>query len=270
MKKILFLICSFAVVCANGQVYPQFGARSNGLGGTALNLNDVWSVYNNPGAFGAIDKTELGFNYENRYLLKELSQQSLAFGYHTKKNGNFGLHLQQYGFSLYREMIGGVTYGAQLFNNFYGGLSVNFHSIQLGGNYGARNTASGALGLYYKLNRELSFGVRILNISRVKLADYQDERLPTAFALGTMYQFSEMLSWSLEAEKSILQPINVKTGLEIHPHDILYLRLGVNSYPFQSSFGFGVLLDKFQIDMATTWHSVLGISPSAGLKYSFN
>lgn len=270
MKKFLPIICSFIVVYATGQVYPQFGARSTALGGTGLSLDDVWSVYNNPGAFGALEKTAVGLNYENRYLLKELSTQSLAFGLHTVKNGNIGLHFQQYGFALYREMIGGITYGKRLANNFYGGFSINFHSLKLGENYGNRTTASGAIGMFYKLNKELSFGVRVLNVSRSVLADYQDERLPTTFAFGAMYTFSELVLWVIEVEKSILQPVTIKSGLEIHPHDVLFLRIGVNSYPFQSAFGFGVLLDKIQLDMATTWHSVLGISPSVGFKYNFH
>lgn len=270
MKRLIFIISMLVAISSIGQVYPQIGARSAGLGGTGLTFNDVYAVYNNPGAFGAMDKTAVGLSYENRFLLKELSTQALAFGYHTKKSGNFGLQFQQYGFSLYREMQGGITYGRKLFSNFYGGFALNFHHIQLAENYGSRSTASGSLGIYYKAGKALEFGVRVQNISRTQLAELEDERLPTRFGLGATYSFSEKLLWTLEAEKTIIHPVNVKSGLEIHPHEILYLRLGVNSYPFQSAFGFGLQLGKLQFDMATLWHSTLGMSPSAGLKYTFN
>ena len=90
----LFLLFSSFIYA---QVYPQLGARANGLGGAVLAQNDVWSVYNNPGAFGQIEKSGVGVSYENRFLLKEMSTQSLVFGYHTEKAGNFGFHFQQYG-----------------------------------------------------------------------------------------------------------------------------------------------------------------------------
>ena len=68
-------MCIFTVVHGWTQVYPQIGARSAGMGATSLTFTDVYSVYNNPGAFGALAKTAVGVNYENRYLLKELSNQ---------------------------------------------------------------------------------------------------------------------------------------------------------------------------------------------------
>ncbi len=270
MKNILFFLALFTAFVGSAQVYPQIGARSAALGGAGLTFNDVYSVYNNPGSFGALEKTAIGLNYENRFLLKELSSQALAFGYHTEKSGNFGVQLQQHGFSLYREMQASLVYGRQLFRNFYGGFAVNFHRIQLGDIYGSKNTASGTLGIFYAATDALNFGVRVQNISRTALSEFEDERLPTRFAIGATYIFSEKVFWNVEAEKTVIHPINVKSGLEIHPHEILYLRLGVNSYPFQSAFGFGLAFNNLQFDMSTMWHSNLGLSPSAGLKYRFN
>jgi hypothetical protein len=269
MHKVLFIVLLSISSTLSAQVLPQFGARSLGMGGTSLTINDVYSVYNNPGAFGALEQTAVGINYENRFLLAELSTQSLSFSYHHENAGNFGLHFQQYGFNLYREFQGGLTYGRQLADHFYGGMSVQFHSIQLGENYGTRNTASGSIGIFYEASEDLNFGFRVQNVSRTILAEYDNERLPTRFGLGMSYAFSEKLMWTLEAEKPILHPVNIKSGLEIQPHEIVYLRFGVNSYPFQSTFGFGLEFGKLAFDMAAIWNNQLGMSPSAGLKYEF-
>lgn len=269
MQKLFILVLLTISTTLSAQVLPQFGARSLGMGGTSLTMNDVYSVYNNPGAFGALDQTSIGINYENRFLLSELSTQSLAFGYHNEKSGNFGLHFQQYGFNLYREFQAGLAYGRQLADRFYGGMSVQFHSIQLGENYGSRNTASGSIGILYEASDDLQFGFRVQNVSRTSLAEYDNERLPTRFGLGMSYGFSEKVVWTLEAEKPILHPINIKSGLEIQPHEIINLRFGVNSYPFQSSFGFGLAFGKLNFDMVAIWNNQLGMSPSAGLKYEF-
>lgn len=269
MKVLLFIFGLLIGISGMSQVYPQFGARSAGIGGTGLTISDVYATYNNPGAFGALENTSVGITYENRFLLSELSTQAIAIGYSTEKSGNIGIHFQQYGFNLYREMQGGLTYGLKLAKRFYGGFGLNFHRIQLGENYGSKNTATGTVGLFYAIREDLNFGVRIQNLSRTKLAEFEDERLPTRFGVGASYIFSEKVFWTIEAEKDLLNPINVKSGLEIHPHEILYLRLGVNSYPFQSSFGFGLAFGKLRFDMATLWHSSLGMSPSAGLNFNF-
>lgn len=270
MKQVLLGLLLLSSGLIFGQVFPQMGARSGGLGGVGLTLSDVYAIYNNPGAFGALDETSIGLNYENRFLLKEISTQSLAFGYHTTNHGNFGLSFQQNGFNLFREMQVGLVYSRQLFKGFYGGFGLNLHRLQIGENYGTRNTASGSLGIFYQAENDLRFGVRVQNISRTELAEYEDERFPTRFGLGFAYDFSEFLTWLAEIEKTIVHPINIKSGIEVNPHEAVYLRLGVNSYPFQTSFGFGFKVNQLYFDMAALWHNTLGISPSAGLKYSFN
>ena len=269
MKKFILFILLFAAGNVFSQVYPQIGARSNAMGGSAIGLTDVWSVYNNPGAFGSLEKTAVGVSYENRFLLKEMATKTLAFGYHTEKAGNIGLHMQQYGFSLYREMQLGLTYGMKLFDNFSAGVNMNYHRIALGENYGSKSSISAGLGIFYSMTEDLNFGMRVLNINAARLSDVNDERLPTTFGLGFKYDFSKKAFWSLDAEKDLINPINIKTGIEVLPHESFAVRLGVNSYPFQASFGFGLKLSRFQLDMASMWHAQLGLSPSAGIHYQF-
>jgi hypothetical protein len=109
----------------------------------------------------------------------------------------------------------------------------------------------------------------ITNLNRAKITDIQDERFPTVFNLGAKYNFSEGTFWSLEVEKDLLNKVNFKSGLEIKAHDIFVVRLGMNSYPFQSSLGVGVKVKDWRLDLATSWHTNLGINPAAGLVYQF-
>lgn len=270
MKKfstIIILLLSYSV---SAQVYTQIGARSNALGNASMSITDVWSVYNNPGAFGNLEQSAIGASYENRFLLAELSTQTFVAGLHTEKSGNFGIHFQQYGFNLYREMQGGLSYGMKFYDHFSGGISLNYHRIALGENYGSKNTFSAGLGLLYSLNDLLSFSMRVNNLNRAKLAPAEDERLPTTFGLGVMYSFSEKAFWTIEAEKDLVHPLNIKSGIEVQAHEIFDVRLGINSYPFQASFGFGLKLSNFYLDMASMWHAQLGLSPSAGIHYRFD
>lgn len=270
MRTTLLLVFLGSFFGVKAQTHPQAGARSYGLANTSLCLNDVWSVYNNPGALGELEQTSIGLAAENRFLMKELSGQSLAFGFHTEKSGNFGLSFQQYGYSLYREMNGGLAYGMKLFDQFSAGVSINYHGIFLAENYGSKSTVSASLGILYKPLKNLQLGMRVQNLNRTRLAEFNDERLPTNLSLGMFYQLSKKVGCTLEAEKDLIHPLNIKGAVEIQAHEILALRLGANSYPFITTFGLGLKLKSFQLDAAAQWHTVLGLNPSFGLHYSFN
>ena len=97
----------------------------------------------------------------------------------------------------------------------------------------------------------------------------EDERFPTVVGLGVRYIFSEKIFWTFELEKDIIHSLNVKSGLEMKAHEMLILRIGVKTYPFQTGFGAGIIFKKWRLDLAANWHSALGINPSAGLVYQF-
>ena len=268
MRKLLLLVLMLSPMFLSAQVPIQIGARANGLANSSLLLSDVWAVKNNVGAIGDLDKTEIGLSYQNKYFVKEFSNQSLAVNYASKK-GSFGFYFQQAGFNLYREISTGLGYGMKLSDNFSAGISINYHRIAFGDIYGATNSMSASLGLKYKLNKNIEFGANAANINRAQITEVEDERFPTVFGLGMKYIFSEKAFWTIEVEKDLLHPLNVKSGLELKAHDMLVLRLGMNTYPFQTAFGAGVKFKKWRLDLAANWHSTLGINPSAGLVYQF-
>jgi hypothetical protein len=193
----------------------------------------------------------------------------LAFNYHIGSKSNIGIYYQQTGFSLYKQLQTGLAYGMKFSDNFSMGVAMNFHRIALGDIYGSKNALSASVGLIYALNSNIDLGVNINNINRTKLDDFQDERFPTIYNVGLKYKFSEGTFWSIEAEKDILHPVNIKSGIEIKTHDIFVVRLGVNSFPFLASMGAGINIKKLQIDIASSWHTNLGLNPAMSLKYNF-
>ena len=220
MQRILLLVLTLSPLFLFAQVPSQIGARANGLANSALVLSDVWAVKNNIGAIGELTKTEIGLGYQNKYFLKEFSNQSLAVNYAVKK-GSFGFYFQQAGFNLYREITSGIGYGMKLSNNFSAGLALNYHRIEFGDIYGGKSSVSASVGLKYKLNKSVEFGANIANLNRAQITEVEDERFPTVFGLGMRYIFSEKAFWTFELEKDIIHPLNVKSGLEIKAHDIL-------------------------------------------------
>ncbi len=243
----------------------QVGVENLCLGNTTLS-NNVWAVTNNPGCFGQFKQTKIAFQYQDRFLTKPLSSHNLAIGHHTK-NGNFGAFILHNGFSLYQQLQIGMAYAMPLSSNFFMGISTSLHQTKLGDIYGSTQYISFGLGINYKINKQLQFGFNIQNISRSKLTANKDERLPTNFNMGINYQLNENIKWLVELKKDLLNPVNLKAGLEVGINHLCDIRLGINTYPFQSGFGFGFSYKKLSFDLGSIWQAKLGLSPSIGLTY---
>jgi hypothetical protein len=74
---------------------------------------------------------------------------------------------------------------------------------------------------------------------------------------------------SMETEKETNLPAIWKLGLEVETLEHLFLRAGLATNPFLSSFGIGYRLGGFQADIAFSFHPQLGFTPHVSLNYSF-
>ena len=268
LKRIFIVGILFSTMFCNAQISNIVGVRQNAIGNSGLNLNDVWAAKNNPGTFAFIEESQAGIFYQNRYLVSELMTQGLAYGHKTQK-GNVGVYIQHAGFEMFRTMEIGAAYALALSPRFGMGVSFNYQQTRFGDIYGVKHHFIGNLGVNYKLSESISIAACVHNIARSKVSDFENERLPTLFGIGVLYQISPKVLWLLDAEKEISSQLNIKTGLEIKAHEFFDVRLGINTYPFQSSFGFGVHVKKLEIDIAAIWHAQIGLTPSLGLVYNF-
>lgn len=269
MQRITLLI--FVVICRPliAQYQTNIGATSVGVGGTASVLTDEWSTVNNPAAMGFHPSSSIGLSYQNRYLLNELSTSSLSFLWSFKKKGKLGSYFSHYGNNMYRLMSGGLSYGMKLHPTFSMGIGLNYHRLQFGDIYGFSHRLSATFGLYYQLNSNLDFGFVVHNASRSALSTDTEERFPTRFNLGVKYQFSKQVFWSVEAEKYLTFPLNVKSGILYKHNKQLSISLGVNTKPVLMAFGVGLQLKHFQFYMSAAWYQSLGVNPAMSFTYDW-
>jgi hypothetical protein len=91
------------------------------------------------------------------------------------------------------------------------------------------------------------------------------------------FSFSSKVQFVLDIEKSIDQKPALKGGVEYKVLRPLSLRIGCRhqftkeigpAFPVLCS-GFGLISKNFSLDVANTWHPVLGISPSLTFSYVF-
>ena len=271
MKKILllfgllFLIFHFSLASDNSPL----GARSAGIGGASVSLADIWSVQNNQAGLGFVRDMSAGVFYQNQFMVKELSTKAGAFALPVK-GGTFGISISNFGYSLYSENKYGLAFGKSFGEKISAGVQMDYFSEKFGDAfYGTKNILAAEFGIIAKPLKNLTLAVHIFNPTKAKLTGYNDERISTIMRLGLNYKFSDKVFIACETEKNIDKKNIFKAGIEYQPIKELYLRAGISTNPSLSSFGVGINIKNFHVDISSTYHSVLGLSPQIGLRYDF-
>ncbi len=267
MKRPLLILFLFTTLLASaGNENWHLGARSAGMAHSSVTLFDVWSTHHNQGGLGWLENPTAGVYFENRFGLPELSQMGAAAAVPVG-SGAFGLSYSGFGWSLYKENKVGLAYGMKFNEKISGGIQANYHSMRLPNNYGASATLTVEAGIQARVTEELTIGAHLFNPTRAKLNEFNDERIPTIMRVGVGYRFSDRLLLTCEAEKDIEFNGIFRAGLEYMPGEKVYLRGGIATNPGIVAFGVGLKLDALKVDLASTWHQVLGFSPQISLSY---
>jgi hypothetical protein len=271
-KSIFFLfflqfitLCNIAI--AGHENYP-IGGRQAGMGFTGVAFADAWSATHNQAGLALLDKPTLGIFYENRFVMKELGLKAGVFALPTK-SGTFAINLMQFGYSKYNESKIGIAYAKSLGKRFSLGIQIDYLNTFFSEEYGNKGTAIAELGFLAQPIDNLFIGAHIYNISRSKIAAYNNERVPTLLTVGMAYKFSEKVLCSVEAEKDFDYKAIFKVGMEYQFIENVFVRAGVTSNPNQMCIGIGYILKRFKADVSFSTHQVLGVSPHVGFTYTF-
>ncbi len=262
----IFFTCYGWVFSANDN-YP-FGGRSAGMANAAVTLYDFWAVSHNQAGLALEENIAAGVYYENRFGIEELGLGAGAFVLPTDA-GVFGFNFTYFGYSLYNESKVGLAYARSFGDNLSTGLQLNYLSTRIAEDYGINHSFTFELGAIYQLIPDLYIGAHLFNPIKAKIGDYDDERIPTIFRIGISYIFSERVIVILETEKDIYKPYNFKLGIEYQITDPVYIRGGIATDNNQNAFGVGLNPGNFKIDIAASYHNVLGFSPQFSLVYLF-
>ena len=270
MKKTFLSIFFLSIVinANSGNDNFSIGARSAGMGNASVSLNDVWSAHHNQAGLGFVRTISCGAYYENRFLLKELSLRAGVVALPVK-GGTFGIEFSNFGYSLYSENKYNVSFAKAFGDKFSVGIAMDYLTTRIAEGYGNKGVAAAEIGLQAKPIKGLTIGAHVFNPTRTKLADYNNERVPTIFRLGGNYNFSDKVTLAIETEKDIAQKAIFKAGIEYKPANGFYLRAGIGTHPTLNSFGFGVNIKNLKLDFSSNYNQILGISPQFGLTYVF-
>lgn len=263
----LFLFAMSGLALAGNDNLPV-GARQAALAGGGMCLPDLWSVSSNQAALSGLQRPEAGVFVSQPFMVKELNRTAFAFAI-PQKWGVMALSFNRQGYKLYRDSKVGLAYAKSFGPKFSAALQLNYLSVFIGENYGTRGSIAAEASLMAELTPKLKLAFHLYNPTKAKLANYNNERVPTIAKLGLGYSVSNKLDALIEVEKDLIHKPMVRVGIEYHPVKILYIRAGVSTNPALNAAGFGLLWKKVRLDMAVNFHPQLGYTPNLGLLYTF-
>jgi hypothetical protein len=266
---IICFIISFACyrAYAIGE-HESLGGTAAGLGYTSVTSSDEWSTFNNQAGLAWCNKFSASLYVENRFLLADLCQKALAITLPVGR-GSFGFSFRYFGFPQYSESNPGIAFGMRLTKRFAAGIQIDCLHLHIADGFKDNNALSCEMGLQFRASEHLWMGLHVANPIPVKISSMTNDRLSSFIQFGLSWKISDKLHFDSEVEKDITDKPLLKAGIEYRPANHFYLRMGVLTCPTLLTYGIGLEFGHFQIDLASSYHLILGYSPQASVTYFF-
>lgn len=264
---VLLILFNFSMNAGNENW--SLGGKQAGMGFTGVTMTDVWSSSHNQAGLARLTVPCMGIYHENRFLLSSTSLKAITFAMPTNEAGVFAVDLSYFGYEKYNESKVGLAYAMMIGQRFSLGAKIDYLNTHFSEVYGNKGHVVAEIGFLAEPAEHLFIGGHLYNITRTKLAVYDNEKIPSILSLGIGYRFTEKLYMATGAEKDFNTKIIYKMGLDYKFMNNLYIRAGATTSPDELTFGLGYVLGKIKADVSFSYHQVLGITPHIGISYNF-
>jgi hypothetical protein len=278
MKKISahFMVCIF---CIGGAISPDsklfagndnfpYGARGSGMGNACVTIPGLWSVFYNQANLVNLKYTSAGIHHEMNFGISQLSTSAIAFA-KPLGNGTLAICSAFFGYRGFRESKTGVSYSLHLFRGISAGVQLEYLGMNAADNSARYYALSFELGILASLSKELELGVHVFNPANIHYYGRNGEPIPPAATIGLGYKPVEFLVLTFETEEKLGSAPLCRAGIEFGLGKQLFIRTGISTIPWENSFGAGVKLKSFTIDLSVRRNPVLGYSPACSIGYEF-
>src|SRR5205814_9284199 len=160
-----------------------------------------------------------------------------------------------------------LDYARILGNKVDVGVQFNYYSVQIPA-YGNASVINFETGAILHLTEKLNAGVHVYNPVGGKFGKDEQEKLSSVYSGGIGYEASDKFFISAEIEKEEDQPVNVNAGMQYKFLPQLLARGGISTSTSSMYLGIGVGWKSIRLDITTSYHQQLGITP--GLMVIFN
>jgi hypothetical protein len=241
-------------------------ALNEGIGNTTTTNTNYGAGMGNIAGIADIGDIIVGTSYRFVPELEGFNTASLALVVPVNI-GSFGLGISRFGDELFNQQMVSVGY-ANTFGIASLGVKAGYLQYSIDG-YGSKGVILIDFGGIAKLTEELLIGAHITNFNQSKLAELEDERVPTILALGMSYRPSTQVMVNLEVEKDIdFNPV-FKFGVEYKIIEQVSLRTGINTKPNRQFYGFGLRPNNIPVMLDYTFsnNKLPGTAHQLGIGY---
>ena len=262
----------FIFLTSNGEVSAAFeerlySTRAAALGGAyAALLNSQSAIFGNPSSLGYNDDRRLNILYGRSFGLKELASSGISVPLNFEF-WNIEIGLSRFGFSLYHENIVSIGVGKRILNDAAFGFALRYLSTEIRG-YGSTATIGVDMGFSLKINPKLNLGVSAKNVNAPKLSKSENS-LARSLRIGASFVVEDNVLLIAEYHKEENQIAVYRIGSEIEILSDQYLRFGITSNPSSFSMGFGIKLNRIDLNYSFNSHQYLDASQFFSLGYIF-
>lgn len=265
---ILIAFVCFSLRLAGQDIFPKI-ARFEAMSGTFVASDGGWSVFGNQAGLANIIKPELAGSFQNHFSLNEFSGRTGLFVFPVQSSV-FALSIFQFGEISFRREKYSLAYARRVFPKLNVGFQFNYYRLYFPEENKSAASPGIELGIQYILNKKTVLGVHVRNPykSGIKTSSGM-YYYRSGIVFGVLYHASDSFRASSELENDFGKHLTSRTGLEYDILKNVFLRAGISGIPVNFSAGFGFKLDKFTIDLASSYHIILGNSPSVAFLYQF-
>lgn len=255
MKKMLIIIYFFPQLTFSQLSYYSNVEKNLGTGYLSRPFVDVLACSRNPACLAETSSPAVGFNLEQKFLMKDVNFLSAAAMLPISGKG-VGVQLSSFKNSGYYEWQASFSYGMKCTEQMMIGVCFGFHHVAFQG-YGSETGMPVKVGLIYYASERLKLSL-ILDMA---LNDPLTSGMKVHSSYGMGYLLSEKSLVGVEVNKYGMQPIDIRTVLLYYFNSQFFIRSALSILPGNSCVGVGLKWKQYAIQLAVAYHGSLGLSP---------
>jgi hypothetical protein len=263
--SVIFIFLSLAS-SGSDPYRPSAGAGEAGMGYVCIMNNGFWTSFHNQASLAYNNSYYFGFNYENRFSIKELGTRSVGMIIPAGKV-SLGAVYSHFGYTDFRREMIGLACGMKLSDKISGGVQVDYFSERTSEKYINIQSVTCETGLIVTPSENIRIGIHLFNPVPNSI---RKTYLPTTLRVGAGTVLNKLLFAGIEAEISTGSKLLIRTGFEYEAAKKLWLRGGFSTNNSSFSFGLGYFTKIAQIDLGFTTHEKLGVTSSISIVFKIH
>lgn len=235
------------------------------LSGSDITQSDAFAGFHNLSANAEMKGLNCSFYGQIPYGIHAINDGGVAFSKHLV-TGVMGVVCQSYGNSDFNRKRINLGYALMLSPKLSASGSMGYSFTRIGNGYGRTSNFWTNVAATYSVRKDWKWAaVADFPLQSIK----NNEGLPATLRLGTTYSFGEQVSLSaqLNSSTTLSSSLSYSFGLEYLLLEAFAIRVGMNTHWQTWSLGIGTRLKNYSLDVSSTIHPQLGISPQISFIY---